>query len=174
MTATATIQRIARGTAGLAIVAGVTVGFAAPAQAATPVALASHSASYPDSTDHSDYADSTDTESTETTETTDTGSGTYESYETEPTHEATDPDHPVTVVFEASGSGQAYGIATDPGEFANYVQLPYRATSTVPADIDLLQIAVSGGDGGCRIILDGKVVAEQAPGEQAAHCVYQR
>lgn len=82
-----------------------------------------------------------------------------------------------TVTFEVTGSGTAMTIDTDPpgppGQERLYdVSLPWSGEFTVPADVDMLQVVAVGGDNpGCRIILDGRVVAEQPPGG-SAHCIY--
>jgi hypothetical protein len=78
------------------------------------------------------------------------------------------------VTFEVTGSGTAMTIDTDPpGQERLYdVSLPWSGEFTVPADVDMLQVVAVGGDNpGCRIILDGRVVAEQPPGG-SAHCIY--
>jgi serine/threonine protein kinase, bacterial len=84
------------------------------------------------------------------------------------------PAGDVAAVFELTGSGTADAIAIDPADYLNYKPLPFRKTVSVPANIDLLQIHVSGThttDVGCRITLDGKVVVDH-PND--GDCVYTR
>jgi hypothetical protein len=81
------------------------------------------------------------------------------------------------VTFEVTGSGTAITIDTDPpgppGQERQYnVSLPWHGEFTVPAGVDMLQVVAVGGDNpGCRIVLDGRVVAQQPPGG-SAHCIY--
>jgi ABC-type glycerol-3-phosphate transport system substrate-binding protein len=85
-----------------------------------------------------------------------------------------------TVLFEATGTGTVYTIDTDPAqaERVENVTLPWQSTTTIGPDVQLLQVVVVGkseGDApgpGCRITLDGQVVAEEPVGG-SAHCVYQ-
>lgn len=82
------------------------------------------------------------------------------------------------VVFEVTGSGEVYNIVTDPsGPFvADHTKLPWQRTTTIGPDVQLLQVVATGRDTpgpGCRITLDGKVVAEEPVGG-SAHCVYSR
>lgn len=85
-----------------------------------------------------------------------------------------------TVLFEATGTGTAYTIDTDPavGERVQDAALPWQSTMTIGPDVALLQVVVvgknEGNDAGpgCRITLNGKVVAEEPVGG-SAHCVYQ-
>jgi hypothetical protein len=85
----------------------------------------------------------------------------------------------VSGVFEVTGSGTAITIDTDPpgpaGSERYYsVPLGWHKSFTAASDVDTLQIVVVGGHNvGCRIVFDGKVVAEQPPGG-SAHCIYQR
>lgn len=78
------------------------------------------------------------------------------------------------VVFEITGSGTVYSINTDPdvGSAGENTTVPWSKTANVGPDFTLLQVIAVGksGEQGCRITLDGVVVAEQAPGN--AHCVY--
>ena len=79
----------------------------------------------------------------------------------------------VTAVFEVSGTGRATTLDVDDGgEGAHlyYEALPYRKESRVAADIRQLQVYATGGTG-CRITLDGRVVAEDP---NASKCVYNR
>jgi hypothetical protein len=49
---------------------------------------------------------------------------------------------------------------------------PFTASQSIGPDVSLLQVVVvtKTGSQGCRITLDGVVVAEEAPGD-AAHCI---
>lgn len=81
-----------------------------------------------------------------------------------------------TVVFEVTGSGEVYGIVTDPGGpiVPDHTKIPWKRTMTVAADEDLLQVVATGRNDpgpGCRITVDGKVVVEQRIGGDA-HCIY--
>jgi hypothetical protein len=85
-----------------------------------------------------------------------------------------------TVVFEVTGTGQALTIDTDPSppdQNRWYDQpLPWQRSTTIGSDVSLLQVVAVGKDNtqpGCRITLDGKVVAEEPIGG-SAHCTYQR
>lgn len=100
-------------------------------------------------------------EATDTTTTTTTEAGT-----------------PSTVVFEVTGSGSALTIDLVPsGPDRLYdVPLPWTDTITITPDVKQLQVVVVGtGEPGpgCKITLDGKVVAEQPVGG-SAHCVFDR
>lgn len=81
------------------------------------------------------------------------------------------------VVFEVTGSGSVYTIDTDPGSQRVYdAQLPWQESVTVGPDVQMLQVVAVGKDTpgpGCRIMLDGKVVAEKPPGGDA-HCIFNR
>jgi hypothetical protein len=79
-------------------------------------------------------------------------------------------------IFEVSGSERAITIDTDPASstgnarFPN-VRSPWRNGFSAPQGIDLLQLVVVGdGKTRCRIVFDGKVVAEDH-GSDAAHCI---
>jgi hypothetical protein len=93
--------------------------------------------------------------------------------ESEPT--SSEKDGKVDVVYEVTGSGTADAVTIDHGtlqDFSN-VELPFSRTSRVPADIDLLQVHVSGShdsNTACRIILDGTVVVTSPNGD----CVFTR
>jgi hypothetical protein len=80
------------------------------------------------------------------------------------------------VVFEAFGPGDVYSVVTDPdtGLYSN-APLPFKRTITVGADVTMLQVVATGkqSNPGCRITLDGKVVAEKPVGGDA-HCIYTR
>jgi hypothetical protein len=83
-----------------------------------------------------------------------------------------------TVVFEVTGSGSALTIDTVPaGPDRLYkVPLPWTDTITITPDVQQLQVVVVGTaepGPGCKITLDGKVVAEQPVGG-SAHCVFDR
>jgi Mycobacterium membrane protein len=85
---------------------------------------------------------------------------------------------PETVVFEVTGSGQALTVdlvPSGPDRLYN-VPLPWSDTITVTPDVKQLQVVVvgTGSPGpGCKITLDGNVVAEQPVGG-SAHCVFDR
>lgn len=82
-----------------------------------------------------------------------------------------------SVVFEVTGSGSVYTIDTDPGSQRVYnAQLPWRQSTTIGPDVQMLQVVAVGKDTpgpGCRISLDGQVVAEKPPGGDA-HCIFNR
>jgi len=82
-----------------------------------------------------------------------------------------------TVVFEVTGSGTVYSIDTDPAgaRVAEDTPLPWQRSITVGPDVQLLQVVAVGktASPGCRILLDGKVVAEQPVGGNA-HCIFDR
>lgn len=78
-----------------------------------------------------------------------------------------------TVVYEVTGSGTVYSIDLDPGgRIPEDTAAPFTQTVSIGPDVALLQVVVvtKTGSQGCRITLDGNVVAEQAPGD-AAHCI---
>jgi hypothetical protein len=78
-----------------------------------------------------------------------------------------------TVVYEVTGSGTVYSIDLDPGvRIPEDTATPFTQTVSIGPDVALLQVVVvtKTGSQGCRITLDGTVVAEQAPGD-AAHCI---
>jgi hypothetical protein len=86
---------------------------------------------------------------------------------------------PETVVFEVTGTGSALTIdlvpAGDPERLYN-VPLPWTSTITITPDINQLQVVVVGSgetNPGCKITLEGKVVAEKPVGGDA-HCVFDR
>jgi hypothetical protein len=81
-----------------------------------------------------------------------------------------------TVVFEVTGSGEVFNIVTDPSgpQVADHTALPWQRTMSVGPDVNMLQVVATGRDApgpGCRITLDGNVVAEQPVGG-TAHCVW--
>ncbi len=78
-----------------------------------------------------------------------------------------------TVVFEVTGSGSVYSIDLDPGgRVGEDTAAPFTRTVTIGSDVSLLQVVVvtKTGSQGCRITVDGAVVAEQPIGD-AAHCI---
>lgn len=81
------------------------------------------------------------------------------------------------VIFEVTGSGRAYTIDTDPSTQRFYdVQLPWQQNTTIGPDVQMLQVVAVGKDSptpGCRITVDGKVVAEKPPGGDS-HCIFTR
>jgi hypothetical protein len=82
-----------------------------------------------------------------------------------------------TVVFEVTGPGEVFNIVTDPptSQVADHTPLPWTRTINVDPNEDMLQVVATGRDGqpGCRITLDGQVVAEQPIGG-SAHCIWTR
>lgn len=82
-----------------------------------------------------------------------------------------------TAVFEVSGPGQVFNIVTDPptAQVADHTPLPWSRQITVDPNEDMLQVVATGRDGqpGCRILLNGQVVAEQPIGG-SAHCIWTR
>jgi Mycobacterium membrane protein len=81
-----------------------------------------------------------------------------------------------TVKFEITGSGTVYSIDIDPGGRAatENATVPWSTTVTVGPDIQLLQVVsvAKTGNQGCRISVNGKVVAENPPGD--SHCTFAR
>jgi hypothetical protein len=78
-----------------------------------------------------------------------------------------------TVVFEVTGSGTVYSIDLDPGgRIPEDTEAPFTQTTSIGPDVSLLQVVVvtKTGAQGCRITVDGDVVAEESPGD-AAHCI---
>ncbi|MGO4446840.1 MmpS family transport accessory protein [Mycobacterium sp. 2YAF39] len=91
---------------------------------------------------------------------------------------ATTGGKPETVVFEVTGTGSALTIDLVPsGPDRLYdVPLPWSSTVTITPDVTQLQVVVVGKgetSPGCRITLQGKVVAEKPDGGDA-HCVFDR
>lgn len=89
-----------------------------------------------------------------------------------------DPQGSATVVFEVTGPGEVFNIVTDPdgGFVADHTALPFKRTMTIGSDVQLLQVVATGRNDpgpGCRIILNGKVVAQEPIGGNA-HCVFSR
>jgi hypothetical protein len=77
------------------------------------------------------------------------------------------------VIFEVTGSGTVYSIDLDPGgRIPEDTAAPFTASQAIGPDVSLLQVVVvtKTGSQGCRITVDGNVVAEQPPGD-AAHCI---
>jgi hypothetical protein len=78
-----------------------------------------------------------------------------------------------SVVFEVTGSGTVYTIDIDPGGrvATENTAVPWKKAATIGSDVQLLQVVAVAktGSQGCRITLDGKVVADQ-PND--SHCVY--
>lgn len=77
------------------------------------------------------------------------------------------------VIFEVTGSGTVYSIDLDPGgRIPEDTAAPFIQSESIGPDVSLLQVVVvtKTGSQGCRITVDGTVVAEQAPGD-AAHCI---
>lgn len=96
-----------------------------------------------------------------------------------PATSAAKSGNPETVVFEVTGEGKATTIDLVPAgnpERLYDVPLPWTSTITVTPDVTQLQIVVVGSTAtnpGCKITLDGKVVAEKPVGGDA-HCVFDR
>jgi hypothetical protein len=93
---------------------------------------------------------------------------------------ATTPAQPTpqgtTVVFEVTGPGEVFNIVTDPdtGAVPDHTALPFTKTATIGPDTHLLQVVATGRDNpgpGCRILLNGKVVAQEPIGGNA-HCIF--
>jgi hypothetical protein len=82
-----------------------------------------------------------------------------------------------TVLFEITGTGEVYSIVTDPdsGQVPDHTATPWSRTVSVSSDVGMLQVIATsrGAPLGCRIILNGKVVAEKSPSGDA-HCVWTR
>lgn len=83
-----------------------------------------------------------------------------------------------TVVFEVTGTGTAMTIDLVPsGDQRLYdVPLPWSTTVTISPDEAQLQVVVVGSgenSPGCKITLNGEVVAEKPEGGNA-HCIYDR
>lgn len=83
-----------------------------------------------------------------------------------------------TVVFEVTGTGSAMTIDLVPsGDQRLYdVPLPWSSTVTIAPDVAQLQVVVVGtgvNSPGCRITLNGELVAEKPEGGDA-HCVFDR
>ncbi|WP_422746302.1 MmpS family transport accessory protein [Mycobacterium sp. WMMD1722] len=79
-----------------------------------------------------------------------------------------------TVTFEVTGAGTVYAIEMDPpsGKVGENTGVPFTRTITIGPDVELLQVIAIGktGSQGCRILLDGRVVAEQPVGN--SHCSF--
>jgi hypothetical protein len=86
-----------------------------------------------------------------------------------------DPADTMTVLFEAIGSGSALTIDTDPSSERIYdAQLPWQQRVQLRTDTPLLQVVVVGKDDlspGCRITVEGIVVAEEPVGG-SGHCIW--
>jgi len=70
------------------------------------------------------------------------------------------------------------GDTIDPSgpNVSDHTKIPWQRTITVGPDVQLLQVVATGRQTpgpGCRITVDGKVVAEQPIGG-SAHCVFSR
>ncbi len=92
------------------------------------------------------------------------------------TTSTTRPQAGGTVVFEVTGSGEVFSIDTDPAgsSVPDHTKLPFKRTMTIGSDVHLLQVVAVGRDDpgpGCRITLNGTVVAEQPVGGNA-HCIF--
>jgi hypothetical protein len=84
------------------------------------------------------------------------------------------PQQSGNLTFEVTGSGHVRGIITDPPTdlVGDGTTAPWTRTITDPGD-SLYQLVVTTRDGaqGCRIILNGTVVADQSNGD-SPHCIY--
>lgn len=84
-----------------------------------------------------------------------------------------------TVVFEVTGTGSATTIdlvPAPPEERLYDVPLPWSSTITIAPDVTQLQVVAVGSGAtnpGCKITLNGEVVAEEAEGGDA-QCVFDR
>ncbi|MBS1691781.1 MAG: hypothetical protein JST91_06120 [Actinobacteria bacterium] len=80
-----------------------------------------------------------------------------------------------TVVFEITGSGTVYSIDMDPSgtSVGENTAVPFSRTIKIGPDVSLLTVVAVNKTGtqGCRITLDGEVVAQQPPGD-AAFCTF--
>ncbi|AFM18093.1 mycobacterium membrane protein [Mycolicibacterium chubuense NBB4] len=80
-----------------------------------------------------------------------------------------------TVTFEVTGSGTVYSIDTDPAtaRAPEDTPLPWSRSVTVGPDVHLLQVVAVGktASPGCRITLNGNVVAQKPVGGDA-HCIF--
>jgi len=67
------------------------------------------------------------------------------------------------------------GIAPATSRVAEDTPMPFKRQITIDPDVDMLQVVAVGKSGsqGCRITLDGTVVAEEPIGG-SAHCVWTR
>ena len=79
------------------------------------------------------------------------------------------PANSSTVVFEVFGSGEVYSIWIDPGGqgAGDHTQLPWKKTFTAGPEVTYFAVSPTGRETpgpGCRITIDGQVVAEQAIG----------
>ena len=97
---------------------------------------------------------------------------------TQPQPKPNAPANGSAVLFEVTGSGEVYNIVTDPSgpNVSDHTKIPWQRTITVGPDVQLLQVVATGRQTpgpGCRITVDGKVVAEQPIGG-SAHCVFSR
>ncbi len=81
------------------------------------------------------------------------------------------------VLFEVTGTDSVYTIDTDPSAQRVYdAQLHWQQATTIGPDVHLLQVVAVGKDTptpGCRITVDGAVVAEKALGGDS-HCIFNR
>ena len=81
------------------------------------------------------------------------------------------------VLFEVTGTGKAYTVDTNPSTQRYYdVQLPWQDSTTIDSHVQMLQVVAVGKESptpGCRITVNGSVVAEKAPGGDS-HCIWTR
>jgi hypothetical protein len=81
------------------------------------------------------------------------------------------------VTFEVTGSGTVYSIVTDPSTspVGENSPAPFKRTVSVNPDTKLFQVVATTktGQQGCRLTVNGTVVAEQPVGSNP-HCVYNR
>jgi len=107
------------------------------------------------------------------------GTSTVQATGEAPTASAPAAGQTETVVFEVTGDGKATTIDLVPAgnpERLYDVPLPWTSTISIGPDVTQLQIVVVGSTAtnpGCKITLDGKVVAEKPVGGDA-HCVFDR
>lgn len=87
------------------------------------------------------------------------------------------PPAPANATYQLTGSGTASNISIAPTpDFGYGGKLPWSASTTIDPSVKLLRlsaVAIGASNVGCRITLDGQVVAEQPPGVEA-NCVFTR
>ena len=105
------------------------------------------------------------------------GSGTTTANAPQPTPVGSPQPQAGSVVMEVFGPGSVYTIDADPGPTPRPqdVKLPWKGTfQATPRSGQLIQVVAIGKDSpgpGCRITLNGKVVAEEPIGGDA-HCEF--
>lgn len=99
----------------------------------------------------------------------------YQRNQTEP---ATVPTGNSTVTFEVFGPGEVYAIWIEPGGLAaeDHTSLDWSTTFTAGSDVTYFSVSPTGRatpGPGCRITIDGVIVAEQAIGSGEI-CTFER